>query len=76
MSNREIRGDQRHRDPLKKPISSANDENLKILDEIAEMARKMQGRQGKREKCFTRDTSSYISATHMSWTARTSGASS
>ena len=57
VSNKDIKGDERHRDPLKKPISSSDDGNLKILLEIAAMAEKMRGKQGSRIKSLTRDTS-------------------
>ena len=40
VSNKDIKDDERHRDPLKKPISSSDDGNLKILLEIAAMAKK------------------------------------
>ena len=50
VSNKDIKGDERHRDPLKKPISSSDDGNLKILLEIAAMAEKMCGKQGSRVK--------------------------
>ena len=57
VSNKDIKGDERHRDPLKKPISSSDDGNLKILMEIAAMAGKMRGKQGSRIKSLTRDNS-------------------
>ena len=44
VSNKEIYGDQRHNDPLEKPISTKDNYNLKILAEIADQ---MFGKQGK-----------------------------
>ena len=57
VSNKEIKGKERHRDPLKKPISNAKDKNLDILRDMSQMAEKMQGKQGCRIKSLTRDTS-------------------
>ena len=37
VSNKNIKGDERHRDPLKKQISSSEDGNFKILLGIAEL---------------------------------------
>ena len=56
VSNNDIKGDERHRDRLKKPISSSEESNLKILLEIAAMTEKMHGKQGNRIKSLTRDT--------------------
>ena len=57
VSNKDIKGDKRHRDPLKKPISSSDDSNLKILLEIDTMVEKMRGKHGNSIKSLTRDTS-------------------
>ena len=63
VSNKDIKGDERHRDPLKNPISSSDDGNMKILMEIAAMAEKMRGKQGSRIKSLTRDNSSALEHT-------------
>ena len=63
VSNKEIKGEERHRDPLKKRIPNAKDKNLNILREMSQMAEKMQGRQGCRVKSLTRDTSLGIQQT-------------
>ena len=57
VSNKEIKGDERHKDPLKKSISSINEENLTFLKDVSVMAKKMHGKQGKRSKSLIRDTS-------------------
>ena len=57
VSNKEIKGDERHREPLKKPIESEEDESLSNLKKLGSMMKMMQGKQGKRERSLTRDTS-------------------
>ena len=47
VSNKEIKGDERHREPLKATIKSADDENLQLLKDISATAVKMRGLQGK-----------------------------
>ena len=56
-SNKEKYGDERHRDPLKKPIETGNYSNILFLEDMANMATQMRGQQGKRIKSLTRDTS-------------------
>ena len=57
LSNKEIRGHERHREPLKAPIFDSEDNNLQYLREVSTMAKNMYGKQGKRRKTLTRDTS-------------------
>ena len=52
VSIKYTKGDERHRDPLKKPISSSDDNNLKVLLEIAAIAEKM--------CCKTKETASNL----------------
>ena len=64
VSNQEIYGDQRLKDPLKKPIMSHENHNLHFLAEIAIMADQLYGRHGKSVKSLTRDTSLALSLSH------------
>ena len=57
MSNKEKYGDERQRDPLKKPIETGNDSNILFSEDMANMATQMCGQQGKRIKSLGRDTS-------------------
>ena len=57
LSNKEIKWHERHWEPLKAPISDSGDDNLQYLKEVGTMASKIRGKEGRRRKTQTRDTS-------------------
>ena len=63
VSTKEIYGDLRKKDPLRKTVSDVQDENLQYLRDFAKLSKSMRGKQGKRIKSLTKDTSEAIEHT-------------